>query len=295
MESVLVRAGELAVRNHARLTIYDVVPQASPRRRYVEYAGVTIDIEQSAIDARRRQLEDAASLVPQVDVVVEIGTGVRFVAVIKKVLAYGHDLVITPPDPNPKRRGFAGATDSLHLLRKCPCPIWIDDPESRDSRDVIVAVGPLVDDEPPELNRTLLQLGSSLARIQGGSLHTVHAWRLVGESQLRHGRMKLPPETVDKIVEEERLSVNAALTAFLEDFDLDGLDHRVHLRHGRASEVIAAVADEVGPAVVVMGTLARWGLPGLFIGTNAERVLGYLTGSVLAVKPPGFVSPVNPG
>ena len=42
-----------------------------------------------------------------------------------------------------------------------------------------------------------------------------------------------------------------------------------------------------------MGTLARTGVAGLFIGNTAETILEQLTCSVLAIKPPGFVSPVT--
>jgi nucleotide-binding universal stress UspA family protein len=48
-----------------------------------------------------------------------------------------------------------------------------------------------------------------------------------------------------------------------------------------------------GIDLVVMGTVARSGIRGLVMGNTAERVLQRLRGSVLAVKPPGFVSPVE--
>ena len=51
-------------------------------------------------------------------------------------------------------------------------------------------------------------------------------------------------------------------------------------------------SSDVEPGVVVMGTLARSGIRGLLIGNTAERILDDLDASVIAVKPPGFVSPV---
>jgi nucleotide-binding universal stress UspA family protein len=45
--------------------------------------------------------------------------------------------------------------------------------------------------------------------------------------------------------------------------------------------------------LVVMGTVARTGVAGLLMGNTAERVLQRLQGSVLAVKPPGFKSPIS--
>jgi universal stress protein E len=292
---VVLRAAELAERNHARLTIFDVVPPANPKRRHVEHAGVSIDLDQIAIDTRRRQLDELASKVLTADVRVHVAVGVRFVAVIEKVLRDGHDLVVTAPDRPTTRRGLAGATDTMHLLRKCPCPVWVDDPATWSRSDVMVAVGPVAEyDEAPGLNRTLLELATSLARIRGGSLHTVHAWRLEGEHLLRRGRFKLPSSAVDAMVEEERAATESAVAELLSGFELDGLDHHLHLRMGPSAEVIGAVADEVQPGVLVMGTLARSGLQGWLIGNTAERVLGGLQASVLAVKPSDFVSPIRP-
>jgi nucleotide-binding universal stress UspA family protein len=42
-----------------------------------------------------------------------------------------------------------------------------------------------------------------------------------------------------------------------------------------------------------MGTVGRSGIPGLFIGNTAEEVLQNARASILAVKPPSFVSPVK--
>lgn len=39
--------------------------------------------------------------------------------------------------------------------------------------------------------------------------------------------------------------------------------------------------------------MGRTGVPGLFIGNTAESVLHQVDCSVLALKPPGFVSPVT--
>jgi universal stress protein E len=76
--------------------------------------------------------------------------------------------------------------------------------------------------------------------------------------------------------------------------DAADIDIHNHLVHGHAADAIADVAARTRAGVVVLGTLARAGLPGLIIGNTAERVLGMLEASIIAVKPPGFVSPVPP-
>ncbi|GAM59013.1 universal stress protein family 1 [Vibrio ishigakensis] len=44
---------------------------------------------------------------------------------------------------------------------------------------------------------------------------------------------------------------------------------------------------------MVMGTLARTGIPGIVIGNTAENIVQAVSCSLVALKPPGFVSPVR--
>ena len=91
---------------------------------------------------------------------------------------------------------------------------------------------------------------------------------------------------------EVRADAEQGLHRLLESVD-GGEDARVLLRKGEAADVIAAAVDEVNPSTIVMGTLARSGIPGYFIGNTAERVLVDVNRSVLAVKPDGFTTPVG--
>ncbi len=62
---------------------------------------------------------------------------------------------------------------------------------------------------------------------------------------------------------------------------------------GRASKIIPTLALKLRVDLIVMGTVARTGISGLIIGNTAENVLRNIDCSVLAVKPPGFISPVK--
>ncbi|MGI9383250.1 MAG: universal stress protein, partial [Methyloligellaceae bacterium] len=57
-------------------------------------------------------------------------------------------------------------------------------------------------------------------------------------------------------------------------------------------QILPAVAEKLHADLVVMGTVARAGIEGFLIGNTAESVLARLDCSVLAVKPPGFATPV---
>jgi nucleotide-binding universal stress UspA family protein len=43
-----------------------------------------------------------------------------------------------------------------------------------------------------------------------------------------------------------------------------------------------------------MGTVARTGISGFVMGNTAETILSQIDCSVLAIKPPGFETPVAP-
>jgi nucleotide-binding universal stress UspA family protein len=54
------------------------------------------------------------------------------------------------------------------------------------------------------------------------------------------------------------------------------------------------MAAQLKADLVVMGTVARTGIAGLLIGNTADTILEQLRCSVLALKPPGFVTSIKP-
>jgi universal stress protein E len=57
--------------------------------------------------------------------------------------------------------------------------------------------------------------------------------------------------------------------------------------------VIPERAERKRADLIVMGTLSRSGVRGFLMGNTAEKILQKVDCSVLAVKPDGFVTPVN--
>ena len=68
---------------------------------------------------------------------------------------------------------------------------------------------------------------------------------------------------------------------------------RPTLLRGKPREVIPAQAVALDADLLVIGTIARTGVPGLIIGNTAEDVLNTVECAVVTVKPPGFVSPLS--
>ncbi len=289
---LLDHAAELATRNGARLTVYDTVSPLPAHRSRVNHAGTIIDVQDVLVTNRLRALEELVGSL-NIDAEVAVDAGVSFVSTIQRVMEHEHDLIITLPDSGERR--LRGASTTLHLLRKSPCPVWVDDPVTHDRRDVVVAIGPYsTDGHVDPLDQMLVELGTSLAKIQGGVAHLVHAWRLEGESLLRRGAVRLDEGAVDGLVEAERASAATVFDSLVVPEETADIEIHHHIERGHAADVIGEVAERTRAGVVVMGTLARAGLPGLIIGNTAERLLGVLDASIIAVKPPGFESPVKP-
>jgi nucleotide-binding universal stress UspA family protein len=288
--SLLYAAIDLARRNDAILTVFSVVDEIPERRRYRKVGGRRRDLVAMMKQGRLAELRAAT---PSSDVMVhyEVVAGTPYLEVIERVNNLGHDLVLTVPMPPIRRVGLGSSSTTMHLLRKCPVPVWVHSPLSATSDAVMVAVGPM-ESSSRDLNIKLLELGSSLAATTDSELHIVHAWRLEGETMLRSRRLGYSPDDVEAMGAEVRDEAERELAELLAS--VDGVrDAQVHLLKGHAADTISAAIEEINPGTVVMGTLARSGIPGYIIGNTAERVLVNVDRSVMAVKPDGFVTPVG--
>ncbi|MEE4271024.1 MAG: universal stress protein [Thermoanaerobaculales bacterium] len=224
--------------------------------------------------------------------------GKAFVSVIREVLRDGHDIVLYPDDePTSIQNTLFGST-ATHLLRKCPCPVWVIKPPGNDDGDRsvrrIVAAVNAVTENPTEqkLNRKILELTTSLAEREAAEAHVVHCWSVYGESLLA-SRGRMTPDELHDYRTQTRRFHEEALDGVLHRFVHEGRVIEPHLRKGDPGWEIPDLAAGLPADLVVMGTVARTGVNGVFIGNTAESVLQRIRCSVLAVKPDGFASPVT--
>lgn len=234
-------------------------------------------------------------------------TGIPFLEIIRDVLRNGRDLVIKCPEsPAWLNRFLAG--DDMHLLRKCPCPVWLVKPETSASYQRILAAVDVDDSYPPEelktrqaLNTMVMELAGSMAVSEFAELHVVHAWHAFAESALRHSAfMRQPEGEVNVYVEEVQRRHAQRLDELMretgERLGSDAMDYlkpQLHLLKGWARQEIPALAERLQVDCIVMGTVARTGIRGFIMGNTAETILEQIDCSVLAIKPPGFVTPVE--
>ena len=289
--SAIERAVAIAENNRSRLTILDVIPPVAE-----SYFAETLIYSKQKLQSL---LQPYLNRVP---IEIEISTGTVFLEVIRSVLRNEYDLVIKAAENPDFMQRLFGSVD-MHLLRKCPCPVWLMKLPEKSKYDCVVAP---VDFDPLQIaaseqafNNEILDRASVLALTDGASLHLVHAWEAFAErAMLAHGAIS--NENVTAHVQKQASMRQKALYGLGEMLrsrigtdSYDKLSLNFHLVKGPAKKVIAPFAAELRADLVVMGTVARTGISGLIIGNTAEAILNQLDCSVLAIKPAGFKSPVT--
>jgi len=306
-DTVLERAVALAQNNQADLSVVTVVPQMT--------AGIGMpDGGPISADLQKLQIGEALLFMQQVCTpfrsrlafTEKVLTGTVFLEIIREVLRNDNDLIIKAPE-NPAWLERLFGSDDMHLLRKCPCPVWlVKDAASPTYKGILAAVD--VDvyhpaserDHQRQLNIDVLTLAFSLALSDFAELHVAHAWEAVAENAMLGSFMSRSNaevmEYVEKVRQQHELGLDDLMGGVvgLEGKDaVQFLKPTRHLVKGNPRQEIPRLVHKLQVDLVIMGTLGRSGVPGFFIGNTAEAILEQLDCSVLAIKPQGFVTPVT--
>jgi len=176
--ATLARAVELAKRNRARLTLIEVVEELPRELLALITTATPRELRKLAIKERKERLEAlvAPLLEDGVRATAVVRYGTPFLEIIREVLRKKIDLVILTAEGRGGLKERLFGSTSLHLMRKCPCPVWVMKP-SRSPRysRILAAVDPCSSDpEGTALDVKILDLATSLARLEKSLLHVVH-------------------------------------------------------------------------------------------------------------------------
>lgn len=201
--------------------------------------------------------------------------------ILKTVEDLKPDLLIKDVTFEPAlKRVFITPLD-CHLLRECPIPLHlVNHVRYSLPRRIVAAVDPF---DPPTqisgLNDTIIQSANVLALQCDAPLHLLYAYDLSpafnSDAPLAGGGWG-----VDSI-EELRQSLHQAFITMAERYGVP--PGRRHFVMGLPVPVISEFVEEYLADVVVMGTVHRVGIDRL-IGSNTERALYSVPGSILAVR-----------
>ena len=291
--AALDKAVSLARKNGARLTLFSVLMPPPG------YQGYSVSVTQyqlkSAIAERREWLRGlmASRQADDIEVMVNVVEGIAFLEIIRQVLREQHDLVITTAEEIKGLRAHLFGTTSMHLMRKCPCPVWVvKRTQMKSYIRILAAVDPSVyDPERDSLNPMILQLASSMARKEAAELHIVHVWHLFAERYLSNRGMT--ETTIEQAKDYEKTHSKQRIDTLLGGMDLASLKPHMHLIEGEPDECIPELVMAQDIDLLIMGSVCRTGIAGFLMGNTAEEVLNQVDCSVLTIKPEGFVTPVT--
>jgi nucleotide-binding universal stress UspA family protein len=291
--ATLDKAVSLAKQNDTRLMLFSVVYKHPDLRRYPDSVGE--NLLAPLVAERQQWLQGFMPTLQEqgIDGEPMAVAGISFLETIREVLRGQHDLVITTAEEKKGIRERVFGATSMHLMRKCPCPVWVvKRAQTRPYARILAAVDPSVyDPQHDSLNPLILQLAGSMARKEAGELHIVHVWHLFGEAYVRSGGMT--EEEVEEAKALEKLQHKQRFDTLLSRIDVTDLKPRLHFIEGDPDECIPELVMEQGIDLLVMGTVCRTGIAGFLIGNTAEEVLNQVDCSVLTLKPEGFVTPVT--
>jgi nucleotide-binding universal stress UspA family protein len=217
-------------------------------------------------------------------------SGEGWIEIIREVERGGHDMVIVGTrNVGTLQRVLFGST-AMQLLHHCPCPVWVTRPEPRPVPHNI-----LVSSDFTLVSEVAVKLGLAIGELSGAKVNLLNAVdyvvdRLYSTGLLHSNRDKYH----DRVKTEAREQLADQLARV--SGGQPSANVELHIVEGE-SIADTAIVDFIRDHeidLLVMGTTARSGLPGVLIGNTAERLLTQVPCSMLAVKPPDFKSGIEP-
>ena len=123
-----------------------------------------IDIESLVTKEKSARLERIKSRYSKlVPVETLLLSGTAFIEIIKQVINQKHDLLIVKANDQSKLRSEYPGSTELHLIRKCPCPVWLFKSGKAQFERILVAVDSSAESNAEKrLNQRLLEISTSL-------------------------------------------------------------------------------------------------------------------------------------
>ena len=196
--------------------------------------------------------------------------------IIKAQQARSCGLVIKDHLPdNPLKKALL-TPDDWKLLRYCPSPVlMVKTSRPWNERVILAAIDAgNTDDGHRAVHHQILSYGGEIAAMAKGHLHMIAAYPAPTLSAA---------SPVYQLKETVQARYREQCQAFQDEFDID--DHHLHIAEGPADILIPHTTHHLDAALTIVGTVARTGLSGAFIGNTSEAVLDSLESDVLVLKP----------
>ncbi|HWB14634.1 MAG TPA: universal stress protein [Pirellulales bacterium] len=245
------------------------------------------EIETSAREALKKLVEQATAR--GVRATSKFAHGRGWIELTREAVTGQHDLVIVGSRHSGTMHRMLFGSTAIKLLHNCPSPVWVAKPEPHPSPANL-----LVASDFSEASTEALRLALLLASGTGAKVHLIHVLERPYIDLWEAGLFEAPHEELshaeDGGVAESRLKEQLSQVgqAVGPSVEISVVEYPSVADFG----ILQYIGDHQID-LLLLGTTARRGIAGFFLGNTAERLLTTLPCSLVAVKPAGFVCPVR--
>jgi nucleotide-binding universal stress UspA family protein len=184
---------------------------------------------------------------------------------------------------------FLFGSTAMKLLHNCPAPVWVAKPAAQPAPQRLLVASDL-----SSVSDAALRLAIQIGSLAGASVDLVHVFvspfaRLwdaglleARQEEKHHARALADART--RLEQQVARAAGGQAPAHVKPEVIEGVGH--------ADVYLLELVKNRQIDLLVMGTMARGGIPGVFIGNTAERLLVQAGCSMLAVKPTDFKCPI---
>jgi len=235
-------------------------------------------LEQLAADAQARGVPTAS---------VHVALGRSWQELTRFVLKHKSEILFVGSHRRSTIESFFVGSTGQKLIRGCPGTVWITRPDRHPGSQRILVASDL-----SAVCNKAVSIAGEIAALQGAELHVVHALEYAWIKPLE-GAGK-GPDKLETWRQQRLATAKERLKNSTAGLPVGaGGPPQLHIVEALAEDAILNTIDERAIDLLVMGTVARSGWSGWFIGNTAERILGQVPCSLVVVKPDDFKCPVT--
>lgn len=212
-----------------------------------------------------------------------------FESIVNEVIENDFHLVVKGTHQHDKLKSVIFTPTDWHILRKCPSPVLLVKDHAWPTNGKVIAALNVGSDEAEhqQLNNKITTEALNFGKEFTADVHLINSF---------------PGTPVNIAIEIPEFNSN--------EYNLTMLNHHkeameehankfnialenTSVEEGLPEDVIKNASKRLDAELVVLGTIGRTGLSAAFIGNTAEHVIDRLNCDVLALKPDGYVSPLE--
>lgn len=177
------------------------------------------------------------------------------------------------------------------LVRRSTVPVLIVREQRPYHRPIVLAAldPSQAHAKPTTLDEKILGFAEAISTALNGDVHALHAFAL--PAAYTEAASAVSAGVAAELQALDAGRAQAALDASLIASRIPA--ERRHIFPGSPANAIVSTVTDVGASLVIMGSVARSAIAGLFIGNTAEKVLNRLPCDLLLLKPDEFADGIS--